>query len=141
MRGLLSCKAASVFFPSFCTYKCTFKRKFCQGVQVNKSGLLQSPCFAASGLCWRMRLRGDSHPPAGRPRGAPLLWTGLGSRFPRGMVGATLVVARLDRSMLWSFCLPTVIRQQRLACPDQKVIEYLMGNNDPKPPHCLMTGQ
>src|SRR6266851_5624548 len=84
---------------------------------------------ALLGLCWRMRLRGDSHPPAGRPRGSPLLWTGLESRFPRGIVGATLVVARLDRSMLWSFCLPTVIRQQRLACPDQKVIKYLMGNN------------
>ncbi len=51
-------------------------------------------------LCWRKRLRGDSHPPAGRPRGSPLLWTGLESRFPRGIVGATLVVARLDRSML-----------------------------------------
>ena len=68
--------------------------------------------LAAYGLCWRMRLRGDSHPPAGRPRGSPLLWTGLESRFPRGIVGATLVVARLDRSMLVSFCIPSVIRQQ-----------------------------
>src|SRR6266852_6151025 len=69
---------------------------------------------ALTRLCWRMRLRGDSHPPAGRPRGSPLLWTGLESRFPRGFVGATLVVARLDRSMLLSFCIPTVIRQQSL---------------------------
>ncbi len=69
---------------------------------------------ALTRLCWRMRLRGDSHPPAGRPRGSPLLWTGLESRFIRGIVGATLVVARLDRSMLLSFCLPTVIRQQSL---------------------------
>src|SRR5260370_23918777 len=50
-------------------------------------------------LCWRMRLRGDSHPPAGRPRGAPLLWTGLESRFPRGVVGGPPVVALLDRSV------------------------------------------
>src|SRR6266849_8732388 len=49
---------------------------------------------ALTRLCWRMRLRGDSHPPAGRPPGSPLLWTGLESRFPRGMVGATLVVAQ-----------------------------------------------
>ncbi len=69
---------------------------------------------ALTRLCWRMRLRGDSHPPAGRPRGSPLLWTGLESRFPRGVVGATLVVARLDRSMLLSFCIPSVIRQQSL---------------------------
>src|SRR5229473_7460441 len=67
---------------------------------------------ALTRLCWRMRLRGDSHPPAGRPRGSPLLWTGLESRFPRGIVGATLVVARLDRSMLVSFCIPSVIRQR-----------------------------
>src|SRR5260370_18813129 len=107
MRGLLSCKAASVFFPSFCTYKCTFKRKFCQGVQVNKSGLLQSPCFAASGLCWRMRLRGDSHPPAGRPRGSPIIWSGLESRFQRGMVGATIVDDMRDRLMLWFFFFTT----------------------------------
>jgi len=64
-----------------------------------------------------MRLRGDSHPPAGRPRGSPLLWTGLESRFIRGFVGATLVVARRDRSMLLSFCIPTVIRQQSLPRP------------------------
>src|SRR5713101_4433501 len=71
---------------------------------------------ALTRLCWRMRLRGDSHPPAGRPRGSPLLWTGLESRFPRGIVGATLVVARLDRSMLVSFCIPSVIRQVGSGC-------------------------
>src|SRR5713226_6677980 len=59
-----------------------------------------------------MRLRGDSHPPAGRPRGSPLLWTGLESRSICAIVGAALLVARQDRSMLWSFCIPTVIRQQ-----------------------------
>ncbi len=42
------------------------------------------------------------------------LWTGLESRFIRGLVGATLVVARQDRSMLLSFGIPTVIRQQSL---------------------------
>src|SRR5258708_39205737 len=67
---------------------------------------------ALLGLRWRMRLRGDSHPPAGRPRGSPLpCHVGSGSPGP-SIVGATLVVARQDRSMLLSFCIPTVIRQQ-----------------------------
>src|SRR5260370_26335141 len=68
------------------------------------SGLL-----AACGLCWRMRLRGDSHPPAGRPRGAPLLWTGLESRLPRATVWATLVVAPRGPPTVMCRCPPTLI--------------------------------
>src|SRR5260370_7305120 len=67
----------------------------------NYSGLL-----AACGLCWRMRLRGDFHPPAGRPRGSPLLRTGLESRFPRGLVGAPPAAAPRARPLLSPLSIP-----------------------------------
>ncbi len=57
---------------------------------------------------------------------------GLESRFIRGIVGATLMVALQDRSMLVSFCIPTVIGQQSLKAlpatrPPPSLLRMLMG--------------